>query len=709
MAERTRIVVVVVTYNSSAVIGACLESLAAGLDGLDYEVVVGDNGSDDATSDLVRQHCPGATVVDLGRNAGYAAGINAGIAAARPYDAALVLNPDVRLAPGAVGRLACVLAEPGVGIAVPRILGPSGELELSLRREPTVLRAWGEAVLGGHRAGRFGPLGEVMSDRGAYERPGEADWATGAVMLVSEACLRACGEPSPGTSGPWDESFFLYSEETEFALRARDAGFALRYAPDSVVVHLGGESNTSPDLWRLLTLNRLRLYARRHGRLSTVAFWCALIVNDVLRLRRGPTHRAALAGLLRPWTWTRRPRAASGTGPGYVCFSAQDWWYHNRAHSDIQLMRRVAGTRTVLFVNSLTMRMPRPGRTTQVTRRLARKALSMARHLRQPVSEVPGFWVLTPLMLPFYGSRTARAVSAVMVRWQVRRACRRLGIDRPVIVVTIPTAWPVAAPMDRTALIFNRSDKHSSFREADASYIGELERALLAAADRVLYVSRALMAEEAPLTSGRAEFLDHGVDLDHFRRRVPDQEPEPADMLAIPRPRVGFFGGLDDYLVDFDLLERLAIEIPEAHLVLIGDSSVSMSRFGPLRNVHWLGFRPYETIPMYGAGFDVALMPWLRNDWIAASNPIKLKEYLALGLPVVTIDFPEARRYRDVIHIAEDGAEFVAHVRAVLAAEATSDAAANRRAAVLTSSWDRRAAELVELSESKPGAASPRS
>ena len=115
----------------------------------------------------------------------------------------------------------------------------------SLRRRPTVLRAWGESLLGGERAGRFSPLGELVLDDDSYERAGPADWATGAAMLVSAECLRDVGA--------WDESYFLYSEETDFALRAWDAGYRLVYVPAAHAVHLEGESHTSPALYALLT------------------------------------------------------------------------------------------------------------------------------------------------------------------------------------------------------------------------------------------------------------------------------------------------------------------------------------------------------------------------------------------------------------------------------------------------------------------------
>jgi N-acetylglucosaminyl-diphospho-decaprenol L-rhamnosyltransferase len=229
--------------------------------------------------------------VAMGRNAGYAAGVNAAAAAVPPRDALLVLNPDMRLGAGSVRALLATLAIPGTGIAVPRLVDASGRLARSLRREPTVRRALGEALLGGGRAGRFPAFGEVVGNERRYQHPGTADWASGAAMLVARDCLDAVG--------PWEESFFLYSEETDFALRARDAGFALRYAPDAVAVHVGGEAHTSPLLWSILTVNRVRLFRRRHGRLHTVAFWLAVALNEALRALPGrPTHRAALRALL---------------------------------------------------------------------------------------------------------------------------------------------------------------------------------------------------------------------------------------------------------------------------------------------------------------------------------------------------------------------------------------------------------------------------
>jgi GT2 family glycosyltransferase len=284
------LVVVVVTHNSAELLPGLLESLPAALDGAPAaRVVVVDNASVDGTADLARRLAPWVTVVEAGANRGYAAGLNRGCREVRARDCVLVLNPDCRPAPGSVARLRAVLDLPSTGIAVPAIVDYQGRLKYSLRREPTLLRALGESLLGGHRAARFPRWGEQVRDPIAYQDGCTTDWATGAVMLISATCWAELG--------PWDESFFLYSEETEYALRARDRGFLTRWSASAVVEHPGGAMSRSPFLWSILTYNRVLLYRRRHGTLAGAAYWAVVVLNEALRARR-PTHRAALMALL---------------------------------------------------------------------------------------------------------------------------------------------------------------------------------------------------------------------------------------------------------------------------------------------------------------------------------------------------------------------------------------------------------------------------
>ncbi|MFB4280694.1 glycosyltransferase family 2 protein [Nonomuraea sp. MTCD27] len=292
-----RIAAVIVTYNSADVLAGCLASLPAAAEGVELAaVVVADNASADAGPAIARQAGALPVIpVDLGRNAGYAAGVNAGLDALDldALDAVYVLNPDCRLRPGSIAPLAEALRVSGRGISVPKLVNPDGSLQPSLRRMPTLGRALAEALLGGTLAGRLGRIGEVVTDPRAYERPASYAWATGAAMLISVPALRAVGR--------WDESFFLYSEETEYCLRAADLGWTTWYEPRAVIEHIGGAGGTDPALAALLAVNRVRLFRRRRGRPAGAAYHAIQLLGQAVRALAGRTvARACLAALLRP-------------------------------------------------------------------------------------------------------------------------------------------------------------------------------------------------------------------------------------------------------------------------------------------------------------------------------------------------------------------------------------------------------------------------
>jgi N-acetylglucosaminyl-diphospho-decaprenol L-rhamnosyltransferase len=281
--------VIIVTYNSVHVIGDLLDSLPAALDGLICDVVVVDNGSADGTAELVAAR--GDCRLVRSANVGYAGGINRGVRKAAAADAILILNPDVRLGEKSVPPLLAALRKPDVGIAVPRVQSPFGTLELSLRREPTLLRAAGLARTG------LAALSEYVSKPADYAGPRVVDWALGAVLAMSRKCYDCLGG--------WDESYFLYSEETDLCLRARDIGLATRYEPRSVAVHIGGQSGRDHRTHAMQIVNRVRLYRRRHGRPAAWAYYWLTVASELSWLIRG--HRqswSAIVALLRP---SRRP------------------------------------------------------------------------------------------------------------------------------------------------------------------------------------------------------------------------------------------------------------------------------------------------------------------------------------------------------------------------------------------------------------------
>jgi len=285
---------VVVTYNSEELLPDCIASLlAVSTDDIDLEIIISDNASADDSIAVAKAMHPDVTVVASETNAGYAAGINAGVRAGAPSDAILVLNDDIRVSSDTVEKLLDAIGRPGVGIAVPKLIDGSGELLKSLRREPSLSRVFGEAILGGDRAGRISALGEVVQDESAYEEQSVVTWASGCAWLISRECWDAVGE--------WDESYFLYGEDSDYALRTRDAGYVMQFIPDASVVHLVGPSHVDPRLWTMSVWNRYRQFDRRHGRVQSTFFRLGLLFNEGIRAVAGRSaHRAAAEAILDP-------------------------------------------------------------------------------------------------------------------------------------------------------------------------------------------------------------------------------------------------------------------------------------------------------------------------------------------------------------------------------------------------------------------------
>lgn len=301
---------VVVTYNSGRDLPGLLESLRIEAAHLRIRVIICDNASSDDTVEIARRTAD-VTVLAAGGNVGYAAGINIACRAITHPAPILVLNPDLVVLPRAVECLLQRLHHERAGAVVPVILDADGHTYHSLRREPSALRALGDALVGRRWPGRPAWLSEFDQHPASYTRTHHIHWSTGAAILIDHRAAAAVGA--------WDESYFLYSEETDYFRRLRDNGWAAYFEPAAVVQHRGGGSGTSEQLAVLMAVNKVR-YAERH--LSPGAarrFRAATVLGELLRCTDS-THRRTAAALVHRASWARLPgtpvnRRVTRTGP----------------------------------------------------------------------------------------------------------------------------------------------------------------------------------------------------------------------------------------------------------------------------------------------------------------------------------------------------------------------------------------------------------
>lgn len=362
-----------------------------------------------------------------------------------------------------------------------------------------------------------------------------------------------------------------------------------------------------------------------------------------------------------------------------LCFGAVDWWYHNRGHFDLQILRELTSHVPVLYVNSIGMRFPQVREGAVFGTRIQRKLRSMGRGLTRVRDR---FAVYSPLSVP---GRVAQRLSAPFLALQVGRAARRLGFKSPLLWISSPAAWAVAGRLGERGLVYCRTDRYEAFPGVHSESVARWDRALKGAADVTFFCATALFRSEG----GECEnpiFVDHGVDFEAFAKGAEGEEPE--DLRGIPRPRVGFIGSIDAHTFDAELFTAIVDRLPDVQFVLVGGSTLPPGRL-ERPHVHLLGQKPYEEVSSYPGHCDVLIMPWNQSPWIRSCNPVKLKEYLAAGRPVVTTWFDELERYEGYVRVARDADSFVAAIGAALA---DPEGAAERlRDRVRDETWTRQA------------------
>jgi glycosyltransferase involved in cell wall biosynthesis len=385
-----------------------------------------------------------------------------------------------------------------------------------------------------------------------------------------------------------------------------------------------------------------------------------------------------------------------------ICFGGEDWWYHH-PHSKAHLMRRFARAgNKVIFLNSISMGLPSLGHK-DILPRINRKLRSYSKLARETAE---GITVVSPASLPFFGSETARAINRRLLQIQIQRLTSKRGFSKPILWIAIPTAAEMIGCFDESLVIYHVSDKYDANtmdHATDPAAIRELHEKAIAGADIIFYSGRKLLSE-ATLGKERSYLLEQAVDFDHWAgldERVARGELAIAPRIAsIPRPRIGYFGAIEPWLVDQELIKRAARERPEWQWIFVGNRSRGLE-IEELPTTHFLPAVAYEDLPSYAAGFDVCVLPWeTEQAFTSYGSAIKVREYLATGKPVVISPLPEYEPMADVLRIARSRDEFLSLVADALH-ERNPEAASRRQAAVAEGTWDARAEWVSELIEKK--------
>lgn len=380
------------------------------------------------------------------------------------------------------------------------------------------------------------------------------------------------------------------------------------------------------------------------------------------------------------------------SGQNIICF-ANDW--DADPTSKHQVMRVLAQRNQVLWVNSIGLR--RPGVSTQDAFRIIKK---IRQFFRGAVTVHANLHVITPLVIPFHSHALARMMNARLISWYVRSQARKLGMDKFQMWIILPTAAVLISYLKPEKIVYYCVDDWSAFTFLDATLMRELEERMIPQSDLVIVSAKALYSEKRRLNP-QTYFVPHGVDSEHFLKAREKDTESARELEGLSTPVIGFWGLIHEW-IDLDLVVNLAKAHPEWSIVLVGEVSVDPTLLRMCSNIHCVGKHTYAALPGFAKGFTAAMLPFKINRLTQSVNPIKLREYLAAGLPVVSTALPEVQMYAGIVRIAKDHHDFVREMEH--AVQDTGERAVRRRiAAVAKETWQARVEYISTLLENSGG------
>ena len=375
-----------------------------------------------------------------------------------------------------------------------------------------------------------------------------------------------------------------------------------------------------------------------------------------------------------------------------LCFAGSDWWLHNPL-TEKQWMKQLVGRDCkILYVNSIGIGIPSLS-SPRAVRRMFNKLKSLVRCLRKSDE---GVWVLTPFVLPLWSVKRIAALNAVLLRWQILRVMKFIGMKNPIFWAGLPTPAVLLGRIPCAAVVYFIQDNYTAYFDAMVfSKTQEYHDTMLRSAD-VVICSSIGMAEKIRATRNNVHYLPHGVAEKFFDVDISAQNPLPEILKDIPAPRIGYWGSLEA-LQDPQLVAFIAEQRPDLSFVFIGKVMYDTTALAKYPNVYFPGFVPPEEIPACGVHFDIAMLCFVQSEWIKYCCPMKLREYLALGLPIVSVDIIEAERaFPGEVRVTHTREEFLLGIEAALSAD-TPEKHAARRSLVAGYTWSHTAGLVLDI------------
>jgi glycosyltransferase involved in cell wall biosynthesis len=293
-------------------------------------------------------------------------------------------------------------------------------------------------------------------------------------------------------------------------------------------------------------------------------------------------------------------------------------------------------------------------------------------------------------------NKIIRKINERWILFLIRRQIKRFRKGPVITWYYFPEFGFLVGNLDSQFMVWDIMDNYSEFWELDQRDVRSQEEIYLQNAD-IVFTGGWKLYNERKKSHSNITCFPCGVDVPHFNKALENDGNVPEDILPIAHPILGFWASLDQR-IDFSLLAFIAEEKPDWSIVIIGPrwfEVPGMDEIFGLPNVHWLGAKQYETLPLYAKAFDVCLIPFSMSKLTSYMNPTKVLEYLATGKPVVSVALPDViSGYSDYVYIGKDYNEVVSMVELALT-EKGDERKNNRLKMSVNKTWEATVNEML--------------
>jgi glycosyltransferase involved in cell wall biosynthesis len=355
----------------------------------------------------------------------------------------------------------------------------------------------------------------------------------------------------------------------------------------------------------------------------------------------------------------------------------EDWGSH--PSSTQHLMPFIAEDFDIVWVNSIGLRRPKWNRKdmTRLFKKFIAKLWSRSGKKRSKEELFP---VVAPWLIPMPETQLGKRINKVFLRWQLRGKVTKT--DRVWVWTSLPSAVDFEGVFGEVGWFYYCGDDFSALAGVDHQNIKKREQTLDQLAKVIWVASDSLSSR---FKNKNTHILDHGVDWPLFASPTPHPIAWPTD-----RPVLGFYGALAEW-IDQALIIGIAHALPDWRIMLIGPKVSDASQLESVRNIELVGPMPHARLPQQIQHWTAAILPFKNNQQIRACNPLKLREYLASGTPILSTPFPALSSYENHVYLVRCIEEAVQSLRTIQLKPESRSVRIARQRSVIDESWQVRA------------------